>query len=88
MASEMWMYRSMMRISFSEHMCYEEALMKVETDRCLIKNIRKRQLEFLSHILRKDGLVNLCTTGFVDGKRSRGRQHITLLDSLCKFMNG
>ena len=87
-ASEMWMYRRMMRISFSQHMSNEEVLRKVEADRNLIKNIRKRQLEFLGHTLRKDGMENLCITGFVEGKRGRGRQRITFLDSLTKWMNG
>ena len=80
----MWMYRKMMRISFPN----EEVLRKVVTDRSLIKNIRKRQLDFLGHIMRKDGMENLCFTGFVDGKRSSGRQRITFLDSLCTWMNG
>ena len=43
----MWMYRRMMRISFSQHMSNEGVLRKVEADRNLIKNTRKRQLEFL-----------------------------------------
>ena len=69
-ASEMWMYRRMMRVSFSQHMSNEEVFRKVEADRSLIMNISKRQLEFLGHILRKDGMENLCTTGFVDGKEA------------------
>ena len=77
-----------MRISFFQHMSNEEVLRKAEADRSLIKNIRKRQLEFLSHILRKDGMENLCITGFVEGKRSRGRQRTTFSDSLNKWMNG
>ena len=36
--------------------------------------IRKRQIEFLLHIMRKNGLEELILTGSVDGKRSRGRQ--------------
>ena len=63
--SEMWMYRRMMRISFSQHMSNEEVLRQVEEDRSLNKSIRKRQLEFLGHILRKDGMENLCITGKV-----------------------
>ena len=63
-------------------------LRKVKEDRSLIKNIRKRQLESLGYILWKDCMENLCITGFVDGKRNRGRQRITSLDSLCKWMNG
>ena len=81
-ASEMWIYRRMMRISFFQHMSNEEVLRQVEADGSLIKSIRKRQLEFLGHILRKDGMENLCITGFVEGKRSRGWQRITFLDSL------
>ena len=45
-------------------------------------------ISYLSHILRKDDMENLCITGFIDGKRSRGRQRITFLGSLCKRMNG
>ena len=33
-------------------------------------------------------MENLCITGFVGGKRGRGRQRITFLDSLCKWING
>ena len=33
-------------------------------------------------------MENLCITGFVEGKRSRGRQLITFLDSLKKRVNG
>ena len=62
-ARELWMYRRMIRISFSQHMSNQEVLRKVEADRSLFKNIRKRKLEFLGHILRKDSMENLCITG-------------------------
>ena len=87
-AREMWVYGRTMRISFSQHTSNEEVPKKVEADRSMIKNIRERQLEFLGFILRKNGMENLCITGFVDGKRSRARQHITFLENLCKWMNG
>ena len=82
------MYRRMIWISFLQHIFNKVVLRKVQAHKSLIKNIRNRQLEFLGHILRKDGMENLCITGFVDRKRSRGRQLITFLDSLCKWMNG
>ena len=62
----MWMYGRMMRISFSQHMSNEEVLRKAEADRSLIKNVRKKELEFLGRILRKDGMENLCITGFLE----------------------
>ena len=70
-ATEMWFYRRMMRISYSEHMSNVEVLRKVEGSRNVIRNTRKRQLKFLGHIMRKDGIENLCITGFVDCKSSR-----------------
>ena len=57
--SEMWMYGRTMLISFSQYISYEEVLRKVEADRSLIKNIKKRKLKLLDHIRRKDGIENL-----------------------------
>ena len=44
------------------------------------------QLEFLGHVMRNVGLQNLIMTGKIEGKRSRGRQHLTYLKSLGKWM--
>ena len=51
--------------------------------RSLLKTIRKRQMEFLGHVCRRRGLEFLSLTGKVEGKRDRGKQRITFLDSLC-----
>ena len=48
--------------------------------------IRKRQLEFLGHIMRKNGLEELILTGSVDGKRSRGRQREKYLTNLSRWV--
>ena len=50
-AGEMWMHRRMIQSYCFKHMSNEEVLGKIEEDRGLIKNIRKRQLELLVHIL-------------------------------------
>ena len=55
-------------------MSNEEVLRRAETKWTLLMIIRKRQLEFLGHIMRKNGLEESILTGSVDGKRSRGRQ--------------
>lgn len=36
--------------------------------------LRKGQLKFPGHIMRKQGLENLTITGQIDGKRSREKQ--------------
>ena len=38
-----------------------------------------RQIWFLGHILRKEKLEELVLTGRIEGKRARGRQHLTFL---------
>ena len=41
----------------------------------------------LGHVIRKDDLEGLVVTGFVDGKRVRGRPRETFLTYLGKQMN-
>ena len=48
-------------------------------------DIVRRQLSFLGHVLRKDELEKLVVTGFVNGKRARGRQRETFLTYLGKM---
>ena len=67
-------------------MSNEEVLRRVETNATLLMIIRKRQLEFLGHIMRKNGLEELILTGNVDGKRSRGRQIEKYLTNLSRWV--
>ena len=64
----------------------EEVLEGVGKGRTLMKRIRKRQLEFLGHIMRKEKLENLTVTGKIEGKRSRGRQRSTFMESLSSWV--
>ena len=41
-----------------------------------MSSIKRRQAEFLGHVMRKGKLEHLLTTGNIEGKRSRGRQRI------------
>ena len=85
-ATEMLFYRRIMRISWTDHLTNEEVLRKAKTERSLIKTIRKRQLQFLGHIMRKERLENLMLTGYTDGKRDKGRQRQTYLGSLSRWL--
>ena len=80
-AAEMWFIRRRIRMSWTEKRSNESILKEINTERSLIKTIRKRQLEFVGHIYRYQGLEHLAPTGKIEGKRSRGRQRIKdLLD--------
>ncbi|KAG1673509.1 Craniofacial development protein 2 [Nymphon striatum] len=81
-ATEMWLIRRMMRISWTEKRTNDSVLKEANVTRSLIKNVRRRQLEFLGHICRQKDLEYLSITGKIEGKRSRGRQRTTFIGSL------
>ena len=87
-AAEMWFFRRMLRISWTEKRTNESILEETNQERSLINTIRKRQLKFLGHICRHRGLEFLSLTGKIEGKRSRGRQRITFLESLNSWVTG
>ena len=75
--------RRMLRISWTEKKPNVNVLREGNVQRSLLKTIRKRQMEFLGHVCRRRGLEFLSLTGKAEGKRDRGKQRITFLDSLC-----
>lgn len=81
-AVEMWFLRRMLRIPWTARVSNEEVMRRAGVERMLVKTIRKRQLQFLGHILRADGLERTCLLGRVEGTRSRGRQRIKYMDAL------
>ena len=85
-AAEMWFLRKMMRISWTERITNVEVLERAGTKRYLLRIIRKRQLEFLRHVMRKEELENLSVTGKINGKRIRGRQRLTYIASISRWM--
>ena len=75
-------------ISWTEKKPNVNVLREGNVQRSLLKTIRKRQMEFLGHVCRRRGLEFLSLTGKVEGKRDRGKQRITFLDSLCNSAAG
>ena len=78
----MWFIRRMLRISWIDRVTNEDVLKKAGINRSLMTIIRKRQLSFLGHVYRKDNIERVALTGRIEGKRSRGRQRKTYLQSL------
>ena len=87
-AAEMWFYRRMMRISWRDRITNEEVLARFGTRRALVGEIRRRQMNFVGHIIRSEKLEHLCLTGRVEGRRARGRQRVKYLDSLREDLDG
>ena len=58
-AFEMWIWRRMERISWTEHRTNEEVLKKVEERRSLMDIIKTRQKNWIAHILRDNSLYRV-----------------------------
>lgn len=59
----------------------EEVLQRMKTGRELLQVVRKQQMKFLGHVMRKEAVGNLSVTGKIGESRARGRPKE-------KFMNG
>jgi len=74
-AFEMWIIWRRM-----EHITNEEMLQMVDEKRPIIGTIRSRQRKWLGHIMRGDSLLRAIIEGRMEGKKTRGRPRIMLLD--------
>jgi len=79
---EMWFLKKMMKIPWTDKVCSKDVLSRAQVKRKLMKDIGVKQLHFIGHIIRKDGLENLAMTGKIEGKRSRGRRRVTWISNV------
>ena len=86
-AAEMWFWRRILKISWTHKISNKDVLIRAKCDRTLMETIRKKQLEFFGHLCRKKGLEHQLLTEKIEGKRVRGRQRTTYLDSLKQLTN-
>ena len=87
-AMEMWCWRRMMRVSWTERRSNVNVLETIGGGRELLATVRKRQMAFLGHVIRADGLENLAITGRIAGSRSRGRPRMKYLDRMREYVGG
>ena len=83
---EMCFLRRMMKIPWTDKVINEEFLTRAGVQRKMIHEMLIRQLKFMGHITRKEGLENLALTGKIVGRRRRGRKRILWMDSLQKLL--
>ena len=75
-AAEMWCYRRMLRISWTEKRTNKSILDELQTRRELLAQIIKSKMAFFGQACRsnKCNLVKTCILGMMSGKRRRGAQ--------------
>ena len=85
-ATEMWFLRRKHRISYTEHVTNVEDLRRANTKRKLLSEMVNKQVKFFGHVMRKEEMENLVTTGYVEGKRAQGHQREAYLTYLQKMI--
>ena len=76
----------MMKIPRTGRKTNEEVLEMAECTRSIINKTRKRKAKFMGHVMRRNGMENLITTGKLEGKRGRGRQRQKMMDDTTKWL--
>ena len=61
--------RGRKRMSWVKKLSNEKVLQMVKMDRSLLIAIKKRQLNFVGHAVRKEGLEKLVLEGKIEGRR-------------------
>ena len=83
---EMWCWRRMEKISWTDHVRNGEVLLRVNEQRNILHEIRKRKANWIGHILRRNCLLQHVIEGKIKGQievtRRRGRRRKKLLDDL------
>jgi hypothetical protein len=83
---EMWCWRRMEKISWTDHVRNEEVLLRVKEQRNILHEIRKQMANWIGHILFRNCLLQRVIEGKVQGAREvtgrQGRRRKKLLDNL------
>ena len=85
-SSEMWCWRRMKKISWTDHVRNGEVLLRVNEQRNILHEIRNRKSNRIGHILRRNCPLQQVIERKINGKievtRRRGRGRKKLLDDL------
>ena len=81
-AMEMWLWRRLEKIKWTDKVSNERVLERVGEQRQLMKLLRNRKKIWIGHVLRGEGLMRDVMEGRMEGKRSRGRPRTGMLDDL------
>jgi hypothetical protein len=81
-AFEMWIWRRMEKIGWTEKKTNAEVLKDIGQKRNFITTILKRKKNWIGHVLRHEGLMRDVMEGKMEGKRSRGRVRFGMIDEI------
>ena len=65
---EMWCWRRMEKISWTDHVRNEKVLLRVNEQRNILDDIRKRKVNWIGHICRRNCLLKQVIEGKIKGE--------------------
>ena len=83
-AFEMWVWRRMEKIRWTERKTNAEVLKMVGEKRQLIERITRSKKRWIGHVTRGGGLLKEIIEGRIDGKRPRGRKRLGMISELTE----
>ena len=86
-AAEMWFYRRLLRIKWTDKRTNQSILDQLKTSRLLLNEINKRKLKYLGHAIRneKTTLMKTAFSGKVEGKGRRGRPYKSYMENITQM---
>ena len=79
---EMWCWRRMEKIRWTDHVRKEEVLLRVNEQRNILHEINKRKVNWIGHILRRNCLLKQIIEGKIKGEMEVAIRRKKLLDEL------
>ena len=85
-AAEMWFYRRLLRISWTERRTNESVLQELGIDKRLLPTVAQRKLKYVGHASRNKAtdLMKTVLQGKIQSQRKKGRPPATYVSSLRK----
>ena len=87
-AFEMWLWRKIMKVKWTEHKTNEDVLEMVRDKRMLMKTVRDTHKSWVGHVLKCDSLLQTVWEGRMEGKKVVGRQERRYLTGWYGETNG
>uniref|UniRef100_A0A8D8T8A4 Craniofacial development protein 2 n=1 Tax=Cacopsylla melanoneura TaxID=428564 RepID=A0A8D8T8A4_9HEMI len=89
-AFELWLYRRILRLSWTHKVTNKEVLQRMKKEPEIINTVKKRKLQYLGHIMRNEHryqLLQQILQGKIAGRRPPGRRRISWLANLRTWFN-
>src|SRR6266516_3613676 len=84
---EMWLWRGLEKIRWSDGISNDDVLTTVNEERCLIKIITRRKKNWIGHVLREDGLLRDVLDEIMVGKKRTSKPREGMRDDLEQAIN-